>query len=269
MAISNLDGLIGSAKETVNLYKTASQTTVAAIPFSCFDAAGSPGAGSLNPGNTTNGIVPTDATTGCPPIAAFGGGATGYLANVTFGNTVASTLWLYDRLFSVGNITMGTTTATTTLTSQPSYSGRLPGGAFTGLEIWLETGGTALSNFAHTVSVTYTNQADADVSTGNQSTQNLISRRMFRFPLAAGDTQVKKIVSVTANGVASGAGVFNIHVMRPLWMGRVLNAGYGDTHGPHQTGMPILYADSSLFMIVQADSTASGLPYLSLTVVNG
>ena len=271
MAITDINGLIAAPKQRLNFFKTASVTTVAAIPFSVIDQAGDPAAGSLNPSNTTTGVVPTDATAGTPSINAFGGSATGYLSRVLYGNTVLASMLLYDRLFSVGNITMTTSTATTTLSTQPSYSGRLPNTDYKGLEIWLEVGGTALSNHAHTVSVTYMKEdaATGGRSTGNMSTQNLISRRMFRFPLQAGDAGVSKIEAVVANGVTSSSGVFNIHVMRPLWAGRVYVAGMTQRDGPHETGMPIVYADSSLFLIVQADSTASGLPWLQLEIANG
>ena len=44
-------------KQTIIFNKTASRTSVASIPFSVFDLAGNPGAGTLAVGNTANGIV--------------------------------------------------------------------------------------------------------------------------------------------------------------------------------------------------------------------
>ena len=89
MAITTLDGYIASAKQRIHWVKTAARTTVAAQPFSLFDIAGNPGAGSLAAGNTANGVVPTNAIAGYPVINAFGGGATGYLSKMEFGSTVA------------------------------------------------------------------------------------------------------------------------------------------------------------------------------------
>ena len=43
--------------------------------------------------------MPTVATTGHPTIAAFGGGATGYLAQVDFGSSVACRIKLFDLLW--------------------------------------------------------------------------------------------------------------------------------------------------------------------------
>lgn len=264
MAITTVDGLIAALEQTVVFNKTASRTSVAAIPFSVFDQAGMPGAGSLSVGNTANGIVPTDATTGAPTINAFSGANIGYLSRVDFSNTVASRMFIYDRLFSCGSYAFN---AATTLASQPSYASRVPNTDYKGLEIWIEAATAFTGNLS--VAVTYTNQdGTTGRTTGTIATgAALIVGRMLRLPLQAGDTGVQKIESVT--GTVASAGTFNVHVMRKLWGGRVKFANDGDIHDFTKTGMPQLYADSSLFYIVQADSTATGLPTIDIDVVNG
>ena len=92
MAISTFDGFIASAKQYLSMMKTASRTTVATGWFSLFDLAGNPGAGVLAGTSTAAGVVPTDATAGCPIINAFGASAVGYLAQVDFGGSVAARL---------------------------------------------------------------------------------------------------------------------------------------------------------------------------------
>lgn len=87
MAITTFDGLIASAKQLAIWKKTAARTTVATGWFTMLDIAGVPGAGTLAGTSTAAGVVPTDATAGFPTVDAFGGGATGYLARVEFGNT--------------------------------------------------------------------------------------------------------------------------------------------------------------------------------------
>jgi hypothetical protein len=64
MAITTLDGYIGSSKQRLTWMKTGTRTLIAAMPYTVFDIAGSPGAGALAIGNTANGLVPTDATAG-------------------------------------------------------------------------------------------------------------------------------------------------------------------------------------------------------------
>lgn len=265
MAITSLDGVIAAAMQFAPYTKTATRTSVAAIPFSVFDLAGSPGAGTLAIGNTANGLVHTDATAGYPPIDTFGGGNTGYLAGVDFSNTVACRLILLDCLFSAGAYSFN---SNVTLASQPSYSGRVPGGTdFKGTEIWLEAVTTFTGN--QSIAVTYTDQ---DGNTG-QTTGTIALGvaptvgRMTRLPLAAGDSGLSKIESVVSS-VAS-VGTFNVHVMRRLWSGRVAIANGGDKHDLLKTGMPIIFDTSALRVIVQADSTSTGIPELQLELING
>lgn len=260
------DDIISSVKENIPFYKTNSLTAIAGQPQSIFTGGGNPGVGSLAVGNTTTGIVPVDNVTGVPNIPAFTGTSIGYISRAILSSTVAGNIFVMDRLFSVGSITMTTATATTTLSTQPSFSGRVPNADYSGLEIWLEAGVPALSNHAHTVSVNYLDQDGNVGNTGNVSTQNIISGRMIRFPLASGDSGVRQIVSIVANGVTSATGTFNIHVMRPLIFSRIQTANFLDNQGPDRTLLPEIYTDSSIYVITQPDSTATGLPYIQLTI---
>jgi hypothetical protein len=261
--ITTLDQYIAAAKQRVTWAKPTSRTSVAAIPFTVFDIAGNPGAGTLNVGNTANGLVPTDAVAGYPVLNAFGGSA-GYISRVEFGSSVACRFYLYDRLFVAGAYAYN---ANTTLSSQPSYSSRLPDADYKGLEIWFEAVTAFTGN--PTVTVTYTNQdGTAGRSTGGVAFGLApILGRCVQLPLQAGDTGVQKIESVTCS-VAS-AGTFNISVLRPLWMGRVPSAGAGDVHDLLRTGLPQICADSALYVQIAADSTATGLPELNVEVANG
>lgn len=262
MSITTFDQWIAGAKQVIPYTKTTTRTTVANRWFSLFDIAGNPGAGSLAIGNTANGAVPTDATAGYPTITFSSG--TGYLSGVDFGSTVASRLGLYDRLFNSGAHAFN---AADTLGSQPSYSSRIPGGNYAGTQIWIE----CVTSFTGTpsIAVTYTDQSgNAGATTGTVSMGAALTiGSMIQMPLASGDTGVQKIESVTAT-VASG-GTFNVLVLRPLWSGRVRAANDGDTHGLDRTGMPVVYADSAVFLAVNADSTSSGVPDLGIVIVSG
>ena len=152
MAITTLDQYIAAASQRVQILKTGSVTAVALMNTQVLQAAGNPGAGTLAGTNTANGLVPTDADAGFPAINAFGGGATGYIGNITFGNTVTSRITLFDCLFKAGAYAFN---ANTTLASQPSYSGRVIGGTdFTNTEIWIEAVTAFTSN--QSIAVTYT-----------------------------------------------------------------------------------------------------------------
>lgn len=264
MAISTWDGFIASAKQPISIVKTAARTSVAASWFSLFDLAGNPGAGTLAGTSTTAGVVPTDATAGCPVINAFGGAATGYLAQVDFGSSVAGRLKLFDMLFKAGAYAFN---ANTTLAAQPSYSSRVPGGTdFTDTQIWIEAVTAFTGNLS--VAVTYTNQSGTaarttgTVATGVAPTLG----RMIQLPLQAGDTGVQKIESVVAT--VATVGTFNVLVLRPLWSGRCKIANDGDVHDLAKTGMPVVYADSALVLASAPDSTSTGIPELEFVIAN-
>jgi hypothetical protein len=265
MAITTLDGWIAAPKQKIAITKTASRTTIANIPFSVFELAGNPGAGTLAGTSTAAGVVPTDATTGVPIINAFGGSATGYLGGIQFQNSVACWIEVHDVLFKAGAYAFN---AATTLAAQPSFSSRVPGGTdYNETELWMETVTAFTGN--QSIAVTYMNQAGTTAhSTGTIATGVAPTLgRMLKLPLQAGDTGVQKVEVVTST--VSTVGTFNILVTRPLFRGRINIVNGGDVYDFLRTGTPQVFADSALMLIVQADSTSSGLPSILLDIVNG
>jgi hypothetical protein len=272
MAITTEDGWWGSSKFRLTWMKTGTRTLVAAMPYTLFDIAGNPGAGTLAIGNTANGVVPTDAVNGYPIIPTFSGNS-GYLSKVEFGSTVACCFDLYDRLFAAGAYSYAA--GTTTLSSQPSYSGRIIASNYGGLQVWMEVVTAFSTGTAWTCHITYTDQGGTtgvvspDLPTMAASALPL--GRMYQLPLAAGDSGLQKIESVvvTNGGTAMTAGTFNVMVLRSLWFGRVICINGGDVHDAFRTGFPQIFEDSALYMILYADSTAVGLPDITMQVAVG
>lgn len=263
MAITTLDGYLASLKRRVVMQKTASRTAVANIPFSVFDLAGNPGAGTLSAGNTANGVVPTDATAGYPTLV----GPTVdtlYLADLYIRNTVACWVDIYDTLFSCGAYAFN---ADTTLASQPSFSGRLPeAGVYDGLELWAEAVTAFTGNPSFQV-----NYLDEDGNAGDTgvvaSGAALIVGRMLSLPLASGDSGVSGITRV--RGTVASAGTFNIHVMRHLGSARIAAANSGEAQDFARIGLPKIFGDSALRFVITADSTSTGLPSARILTADG
>lgn len=264
MAITTLDGLIASAKQRILMTKTASRTSVAAYGCSVFDLAGNPGGGTLAGTSTTTGVVPTDATAGCPTINAFGGSNTGYISRIEGSNIVACIIALYDCLWKAGAYAYNVNTSGN---SPTSFSSRIPGGTdYTGLELWYEqvTAGTLVQN----VAVTYNDETGSSSTTGTVAMPAaMIVGRMHRLPLAAGDKGIQGVTGVV--GSVASAGTFNLLIMRPLGVVRVRVANDQIIQDAMMTGMPQVFADSALMMIVTADSTATQLPELIVDIANG
>lgn len=267
MTIASRDGLIAAmaSGQDVRIIKTATRTTVALTPFSVFDIAGEPGAGTLAGANTANGVVPTDATAGCPTINAFSGANKGYLTKIDFTSSVIGRVSLFDMLFKAGAYAFN---ANTTLASQPSYSSRIPGGTdYKGLQIWVEAVTAFTGN--PSIAITYTNQ---DGTTGRTTGTVAFGvaptvGRMTLMPLQAGDTGVQKIESVVAT--VATVGTFNVLVLRKLWQSRVNVANSQIIHGPDLTGLVEVFADSALIAVPTPDSTSSGNFEVAMQISNG
>lgn len=172
---------------------------------------------------------------------------------------------LCDCLFKAGAYAYNAAQA---LSSQPSFAARVPGGTdFSGLELWIEAVTAFTGNIS--VAVTYTDQdGNTGQTTGTVATGIApIVGRMIQIPLAAGDSGLSKIESVTAT--VATAGTFNVLVLRPLWEGNIRVANGGDVHDLLKTGMPEVFADSALMLMVAADSTSTGVPSILAEIANG
>ena len=123
------------------------------------------------------------------------------------------------------------------------------------------------------VQVTYRNQSGTSgrttIISAAQAAAALIVGKMFQLALQAGDTGVQRIESVVVTTGAATAGTFNILILRPIYTAmRCMTPNDGDVHDMLKTGLPIIYNDSALIMVVQADSTASGIPELAFEIAN-
>jgi hypothetical protein len=263
----------GAYKQHVQISKTTSVTTVAGQPALIFTVGGYPAAGS-NPANTTTGVVPTDATTGFPPIQNFQSGNKGRLSRVEAYSTVNQVLTLFDVLFWAGPTTIPTSgTTTVALTTRPSFTGRLPfqgdgttrNWQETELWAWLSTAG---SNHAHSVSIDYLDQDGNVANTGNLTTQNIAVNRVLRLPWASGDNGTQDLTGYKVNGATSSSGAVVVAVMRRLWQGRVL-ANTTAVFGPDMTGLPEVFQDSALVLVGTPEGTATNTPHVILEIAEG
>lgn len=216
---------------------------------------GSPPAASA-PTNNTNGIVPTNASSGYPTIYPFSG--TGYItaveaslshsaaAFIGYRYIIADLLW-YAGSYNTSNVS---------LSSQPSFSSRLPGGSYQGLQLWSE--GIGGAGNTTTFDVGYTNQSGTTGrQTGafdiNPAASSNVGLEAYQFPLQAGDTGVQKVDSVTVNGGLYSA---NLMILRPLVRGRV-EFSRGGIHRQwfDRTGAVQIFADSALISIVSCEGS--------------
>ena len=273
MAIATLDQYVNSYKQKITYMRNGTvRTTVANMYFSLFELTGNPSGGVLQGTvtGTATPILPTDATPGCPNILFAG--STGYLSKVTYSNTVACKFHLYDLLsksYYVFNAGANTITNPLSISGRcPDYTGAADYGY--GNEIWFEVYGTMTSAATWTVAVTYYNQAGAlktAITTTSAAAAALTIGKCLSIGLAAGDTGVQSIKSVTVTTGSAAAGGINILILRPLLTSmRVAVPGIVYEHDLLKTGMPRVYNDSALYVLTQTDSTSSGTPELAIEI---
>lgn len=277
MAITTLAGYNAARKQVIDLFYPANITT----------AAGSYGSGWLIAGtNTANGIVPTQShvatsTWGMLDTQLMNApaGQSMYLtkakAIIARGSATSfpgSRVRLHDMLFKAGAYSFN---SNVTLSSQPSYSSRIPYGTdYSATEIWFECVTAFTGN--PTITVTYTNQDGVTGRTTSISPTAPIVRQLGKFSLQAGDTGVQKIESVVAT--VATAGTFNILVLRRLAM---YYGGGGDQaisigssckpniQGILHLGMPQIFDNSCFYITASGTSTSSGTFGWEIEVASG
>ncbi len=259
MSILTAADIESSHRQLVQISKA--NATGGAVTWRTLDnSGGNPSALGLAPGNTANGIVPTDP-------AMFGAGGTaapiGY-PNVQFGsgngyinwieylcNQAPTRCYMFDRVFLAGSYAFN---AAVTLTSQPSFAARVPNGDYSGLQIWAQIASTITGT--QNVTVTYTDQdGNGGATTGAIAMLAGVTGTCQMLPLAAGDSGVQLIETVT--GTVSSVGTFNIFIARPLAILNAPTALQIYTRSFEQLCMPEIYPGSAIATMMHTNNTAS------------
>jgi hypothetical protein len=269
MAITTTSGFYNALTQKMRIKKNGLTATGTNLrPQSLWSANGVPGAGTLAVGNTTTGVLFDDTYTGAPIITDFVSGNTGYIKSGNMGQASTGSLWLYDRIWGVGAISL-TSLATTTFSSQPSYSGRLPTGANYAVDVFIEMVTTA-SATATTVDVTYTNENGINSRSFNQNNvSGFPNYRLTPLSLQNGDKGVQSIDSVTVGGTVATTGSFNIIVARRLAEFHSEVETLSDRQNWDLLGMPQVFDTSCLWLVPFCAVDNSGPYVLNLEIING
>lgn len=203
--------------------------------------------------------APTKATAGAIPFTNPGGGREKWLPQaiaVPQTNGDIAAILLYDRLLHISGLSGTTTTPQTvggTLTRNTGGVGNM---------IFYEIYSAVGSTNGRTITASYTDQdgnsgvtSGAQVFGGSDGKYN-DDRVMVPIPLAAGDTGVQAVASVTVSATTGGAGNFGITIARPLALlvaGGRGGLGLDMTVGP--TGIPEIDTDACLATAIQVSTT--------------
>lgn len=217
---------------------------------------GQPGAGVA----PTTAAVPDNTMNGGLKQTDPGGGREKWLYSAWACGLVAGTLILYDRLLHIGGLSGTTATAQNVQTTTPSptltrYTNGLGNIAF--VEIYTQIGASST-----TITMNYNDQSGSDstspaVAIGNTGFRE--ATRVIFLPLAAGDTGIQAVKTVTLAATTSTAGNFGVTIGHPLayiGIGMPGGAGWRD-FSTGLPGIPEIETDACLaFLWVPNTTTA-------------
>lgn len=201
-------------------------------------------------------VAPTNATQGALPFTNAGGSRESWMTQAFAMGNAFGTYILYDRLLQIGGLSGIVTTAQTvggTLTRNTTGTGN-----FAFVEINTQIGTTVSS-----VTMTYTDQSG---NTGNVSTAVQLGGTGFRdatraimLSLAAGDTGIQAVDSITLSASTGTAGDIGVVVGKPIAyivVGQSGAAGWRD----FVTGLPSIpkiEASSCLSLLFMSGGTTA------------
>lgn len=201
-------------------------------------APGSPGLA----GRATDGTAAADA--GCLPYLNAASGAN-YLTDFRIVSSVAHSYWLFDALWVNSGIVVTTTTAQTI--NSVAFGARDLNGTANGEGVWvgiLVTTATTNAGAITNTTLSYTNQAGTAGRTATIASfpATAVVGTVVWFQLAAGDTGVRSIQSITL-GTSYGGGAVSLIAAVPVAMAPNLIANVG---GVGQIGMGTRTADTGI-----------------------
>ena len=255
MAITTLDGALAGMTYPRYISKAVTGTMVAGRPHSLFYLAGSPGAAVAPSSGMSGGALTTYA--GQIPFTNPGAGNS-YLARLQGQATIAGTLLLCDRLWHQSGISVTTTTAQT-ITSA-AWPARDANGSTNGEDILigLEVS-TVTGSGAATPTISYTNQGGTSSQTGAMQVAYVavsIAGTFYPFTLAAGDTGVRSVQSVTLS-VSMTSGAVHLVAYRVLAALEIPGANVGNAIDVLTSGFPRLYDNTVPFLIFIPSTTTT------------
>jgi hypothetical protein len=166
-------------------------------------------------------IIPTNTTQGALKQGSNTSGFQKYLYQFGVTALFGSTFIIYDRLFQEGGFSGTTTTAQQVQgnPASPAITRYNTNSTCVGNMILVEIH-TAVGGTATTITASYTNQAGTTGRTTIAATfggaGNNSQSRAILLPLAAGDTGVQAVESVTVLATTGTAGNFAVSIIHPL-----------------------------------------------------
>jgi hypothetical protein len=252
--------LLAGANTVFPFIKTSQSAEGAATWHSLWKAGLVPAAGANPPlFSSGSGYSPTDATTGS--FLHTNSATQKRLAKMSLIGSTVGTLILYDRLWACSGFATNITTAQN-ITSPGTIPSRDANGAAlgAGVELWGEVYAAPGATGA-TWTASYTDQ---DGNAGNNATYTHPANaesvgQMFMFNLAAGDTGVRAVASLTCSVSSGTAGDIGLTLLRRVAEIPIPLVNVAQVLDFAALGFPRIYDDACLALMVQCSATNTGL----------
>jgi hypothetical protein len=269
MAIDTRDKLIAalSSGQKLDFYKASATSEGAGLWHSLWKVAATPASAASPPVYTNgSGYVPTHDTGGAFPFTNPTPPALSYVTQFVAAGATIGKLILYDRLWTCSGIT---TNATATIAITTPEALTRPNSIGLGCEAWGEVyaacGATAATwtlNYKNTLGSTgaaiYAHPANAEAV-----------GQMFPWPLQGGDIGISQPVSVTFSASSGTAGDIGVTILRRILEIPLMVANVGDIYDAFFLGLPQVYDDACLAMMVMCSTTNTGIIQGSLRIGQG
>lgn len=267
MAITTVDGALAGMRPPEDFLKVGATMEAAGVFYSPFYVSGRPGAAAA-PSPGLGGAALTSYA-GQIPFTNPGAGNS-YLARLEASATVAGKLLLCDRLWHNSGIGITTTTAqTVTSAAWPArdQNGSTNGaGVMVGLEASAAIGGGAVTN----TTISYTDQDGNAGATGTMASWPATATlgTFVPFQLAAGDTGVRAIASITL-GTTYTSGTVHLVAYRILASLNCPIANVGAAVDLLTGGFPRLYDNTVPFLLWLPSATTAATIAGQMIVTQG
>jgi hypothetical protein len=233
MAITTIDQLAAGFTPPNAFFKNAVASLTAGRWHSLWSVDGRPSAGATPA--ATPGAVPDNTTAGALPYNLPVGGRLTYLARLAAAAGVPGTLLVYDRLCHVASINgglVGAQTVNSAALTRPDANGN-------GVEAWVEYFAAAVGT--STVSISYTNSLGVSGRTSPAVTlpATIAAGTMIPLPLAAGDTGVRSVQTITHAGASGGTNV-GVTLLRQIAQIPLPAANINTVANAIELGMPLI-----------------------------
>ena len=256
MAITTVDGIVAGLQVPQPFFKVGATMEATGVMHSLFYTTGVPGAATA-PSPGINGAALTTYAGQIPYTNPSSGN--GYLAGVNVCGTLVGTLLVCDRLWHNSGVAVTTTTAQAITT--PTWPARDKAGSTNGDGIMVGIEVSTATTNAGAVTNTTMSYTDQGGTAGNTATitsfpATAVAGTFVPFQLAAGDTGVRAIASVTL-GTSYGGGAIHLVAYRVLATIPVSVANSGLMADYASVGFPRLHNDTVPFLLWRPSATTA------------